>query len=212
MKRISQGRVSPQFALRRALCCIVALFALGLCLAVVASAQQTITSATLGGRVEDASGAILSNATVTITSLDTNQTQVVRSDQEGRYKFAYLPAGAYRLTVEHAGFAALQQQLTVSIGQALDVPLRLAVEGITGDVNITADVPLIEAARTQVAETVLPREIDALPLNGRNYLDLALLTPAVSRTNTGSNQRFAETSAVPGAGLSIAGQRNLYNS
>jgi carboxypeptidase family protein len=211
MKRNLQGKVYPQFALRRALCCIVALFALGLYLAVVASAQQTVTSATLGGRVEDASGAVLSNATVTITSLDTNQTQVVTSDEEGRYRFSYLPAGAYRLTVEHAGFAALQQQLTLSIGQALDVPLRLAVEGVTGDVNITADMPLIEAARTQVAETVLPREIDALPLNGRNYLDLALLVPAVSRTNTGSNQRFAETSAVPGTGLSVAGQRNLNN-
>ena len=72
--------------------------------------------------------------------------------------------------------------------------------------------PLIETARTQITETIRPREIQELPLNGRNYLDLALLIPGVSPTNTGSNQRFAETSAVPGPGLSIAGQRNLYNS
>lgn len=211
MDRIFQGKVSPQFALRRVACCLVALCALTAYLAPQASAQQTVTSATLGGRVEDASGASLSGAMVTITSLDTNQAQAVTSDAEGRYKFSYLPAGSYRLTVEHAGFAALRQELTLSIGQALDVPLRLTVEGITGSVQITADVPLIEAARTQVAETVLPREIDALPLNGRNYLDLALLVPAVSRTNTGSNQRFAESSAVPGTGLSVAGQRNLNN-
>ncbi|HUQ32500.1 MAG TPA: carboxypeptidase regulatory-like domain-containing protein [Pyrinomonadaceae bacterium] len=174
-------------------------------------AQQTMTSATLTGRVEDASGAIVSGATVAVTSLDTNQTQTALSDEEGRYRFAYLPAGSYRLMVEHAGFTPLQRELTLTLGQALDVPLKLSVEGVTGSVQITADVPLIEAARTQVAETVLPREIDALPLNGRNYLDLALLVPAVSRTNTGSNQRFAETSAVPGTGLSVAGQRNLNN-
>jgi hypothetical protein len=66
-------------------------------------------------------------------------------------------------------------------------------------------------SRTQVASTVTPQEIDTLPLNGRNYLDLALLAPNVSRTNTRSNDRFAETSAVPGAGISVAGQRNLGN-
>ncbi|HWT03611.1 MAG TPA: carboxypeptidase regulatory-like domain-containing protein [Pyrinomonadaceae bacterium] len=174
-------------------------------------AQQTVTSATLGGRVEDSAGAAVPGALVTARHLDTNQTQTATSDAEGRYRFAYLPAGPYELTAEHGGFDPLRQRLTLTLGQALDVPLRLAVAGVTGSVNITADVPLIEAARTQVAETVLPGEIDALPLNGRNYLDLALLVPAVSRTNTGSNQRFAETSAVPGTGLSVAGQRNLNN-
>jgi hypothetical protein len=174
-------------------------------------AQQTVTSATLGGRVEDAAGAGLPGALVTVNNLDTNQTQTATTDDDGRYRFAYLPAGPYELTIERAGFDTLRRRLTLTLGQALDVPLRLSVAGVTGSVNITADVPLIEAARTQVAETILPREIDALPLNGRNYLDLALLAPAVSRTNTGSNQRFAETSAVPGTGLSVAGQRNLNN-
>ena len=70
---------------------------------------------------------------------------------------------------------------------------------------------MIELNRTQVAETIVPTEIDELPLNGRNYLDLALLLPAVSKTNTGNNERFAETSAVPGTGISVAGQRNLNN-
>lgn len=203
------GDVYAGFALRRA-ARLVVILVLSSCLN-AALAQQTVTSATLGGRVEDASGAFVSGAVVTATNLDTNQAQTVTSDEEGRYKFSYLPAGTYRLTIERAGFNTLQQQLTLTIGQALDVPFKLTVAGVTGSVNITADVPLIEAARTQVAETILPREIDALPLNGRNYLDLALLVPAVSRTNTGSNQRFAETSAVPGTGLSIAGQRNLNN-
>jgi hypothetical protein len=83
---------------------------------------------------------------------------------------------------------------------------------VSAQVNIGADTPVVETVRTQITETIRPREINELPLNGRNYLDLALLIPGVSPTNTGSNQRFAETSAVPGQGISIAGQRNLYNS
>src|SRR2546430_592463 len=75
-----------------------------------------------------------------------------------------------------------------------------------------APAPIVEAGRTQVADRVTPQEVDTLPLNGRNYLDLALLAPNVSRTNTRSNDRFAETSAVPGTGISVAGQRNIGNS
>src|SRR6185295_5338530 len=86
------------------------------------------------------------------------------------------------------------------------------VAQVSAQVNIATDVPLIETVRTQVTETIRPGEINELPLNGRNFLDLALLIPGVSATNTGSNQRFAETSAVPGQGVSVAGQRNLNNS
>ncbi len=126
--------------------------------------------------------------------------------------FPYLPVGSYQMVAECPGFTAVNQPITLSVGQAMDVPIRLTVAGVTEDVSVSADVPTIEAARTQVAETILPREIDTLPLNGRNYLDLALLVPGVSRTNTGSSQRFAETSAVPGTGISVAGQRNMNNS
>ena len=85
--------------------------------------------------------------------------------------------------------------------------------GVAEDVQVnSADAPAVETARTQVAETVLPKDVESLPLNGRNFLDLALLLPGVSRTNTGNVQRFAETSAVPGTGISVAGQRNLANS
>jgi len=62
---------------------------------------------------------------------------------------------------------------------------------------------VLEAARTQIAGTMAQTEIANLPVNGRNFLDIALLVPGVSPTNTASNQLFAETSAVPGQGLSV---------
>ncbi len=61
---------------------------------------------------------------------------------------------------------------------------------------------MIEAARSQIAGTISQTEIRNLPMNGRNFLDLALLVPGVSPTNVGSTQLFAETSAVPGQGIS----------
>jgi hypothetical protein len=177
-----------------------------------AVAQQTVTSASLTGRVEDASGAVVRGASLTSINIETNQKQTATTDHDGRYRFPYLQVGRYRLSVEAPGFAPLTKELTVTVGQALDLLLKLEVAGVSAQVNITNDVPMIETVRTQVTETIRPAEINALPLNGRNYLDLALLVPGVSSTNTGSNQRFAETSAVPGQGISIAGQRNLYNS
>ena len=175
-------------------------------------AQHNVTSATLTGRIEDASGAVVSGASVTAIHLETNQQLTTTSDFEGRYRFPYLRIGDYDLKIDANGFSTVTRQLTVSIGQAIDLPIKLDVAGIAAQVTIGADVPIVETVRTQITETIRPKEINELPLNGRNYLDLALLVPAVAPTNTGSNQRFAETSAVPGQGISIAGQRNLYNS
>jgi hypothetical protein len=193
---------------------ILAILAFIICAGALSTAlaQQAVTSATLGGRVEDERGAAVEAAIVVATNLDTEQQQNTQSDEDGRYRFLYLPVGNYQLTVEHAGFAPVRRRLTLTVGQALDASFQLAVAGVAESVNVTEDsVPIVEIVRTQIAETILPHETDSLPLNGRNYLDLALLVPGVSRTNTGSNQRFAETSAVPGTGLSVSGQRNLNN-
>lgn len=177
-----------------------------------AIAQQTVTSATLSGRVQDARGAVISGANLTAINPETNQKQVAATDSDGRYRFPYLQVGSYNLSIEAQGFTPLTKPLTLTVGQALDLPLTLEVAGVSAQVDVTSDALMLETVRTQVTETIRPSDVNSLPLNGRNYLDLALLIPGVSPTNTGSNQRFAETSAVPGQGISIAGQRNLYNS
>src|SRR5215510_5350154 len=174
-------------------------------------AQQAVTSATLSGRVEDANGAAVASAAIAAINLDQNRSSTAQSDSQGRFRFLYLPVGRYRLKVEAKGFSTLVRELTLTVGQALDAQLRLNVAGVAERLDIKPEATLIETVRTQLAETVLPAEVDRLPLNGRNYLDLAALTPAVTRANPVANQRFAETSAVPGTQISVAGQRNINN-
>ena len=123
----------------------------------------------------------------------------------------YVPVGDHRLSAEAPGFAVTNVNLTLGVGSAVDVPVVLTPAVVNESVDVVTPAPIVEAVRTHVAASVSPQEIDTLPLNGRNYLDLALLAPNVSRTTTRSNDRFAETSAVPGSGISVAGQRNLGN-
>jgi hypothetical protein len=165
----------------------------------------------LSGHIDDPAGASIRAALIAITNIEKNQTTTATTDEEGRYSFLYLPVGHYRLRVEHPGFVTVSRELTLTVGQALELPIRLSVAGLADSATITTLPPLIETVRTEVAETVLAGEVENLPLNGRNYLDLAALTPAVTRANPVANQRFAETSAVPGTQINIAGQRNINN-
>jgi hypothetical protein len=91
------------------------------------------------------------------------------------------------------------------------VPIVLKPAGLVFVDTVVGGAPLVETRRTELASAITPHEVDSLPLNGRNYLDLALLAPNVSRTNLRTTDRFAETSAIPGTGVSVSGQRNLNN-
>lgn len=175
-------------------------------------AQPGVASATVTGTVLDPTDAVVANATVSLRNHDTNQLIEARTDAAGRYRFVSVPVGRYHLTLTATGFAITNTNLSLTVGQVIDLPLRLTAATAIESVSVVGDAPMVEAGRTQVTATITPMEVDALPLNGRNYLDLALLAPNVSRTNTRSNERFAETSAVPGTGISVAGQRNLANS
>jgi hypothetical protein len=134
------------------------------------------------------------------------------ADQEGRFRFPYLKVGPYEITARAQGFAPTTKRLSLTVGAAFDLPIVLPLETVDTAVTVTADATVLELARSQIASTVTVAEVKALPLNGRNFLDLALLTPGVSPTNVGGGtQLFPETSAVPGVGLSIGSQRNLSN-
>jgi hypothetical protein len=131
---------------------------------------------------------------------------------DGRFRFPYLRLGAYSVKVQKQGFAESVTTLTLTAGSAFELPVGLTVARTQSSVAVTGEAAVLEAARSQIAGTVPEAEIQNLPLNGRNFLDVALLVPGVSPTNTAANQLFAETSAVPGQGISIGSQRNFSNS
>ena len=177
-----------------------------------ARAQETINQATVSGRVLDSQGAAVPGATVSVRQTDTNATLQATTGADGRFRFPYLRIGQYELRARLQGFSENARALVLSAGSAFDISITLQVAGIDAAVTVVADSQVLETARSQIAGTVPQAEVQSLPMNGRNFLDLALLVPGVSPTNTNSTQLFAETSAVHGQGLSIASQRNLSNS
>jgi outer membrane receptor protein involved in Fe transport len=176
-----------------------------------ALAQETINNAALAGRVTDSSGAVIANASVSVRALATDVTTLATTDAAGRFRFPYLQVGQYEVVVHDQGFTDAKRSLTLTIGAAFDLPITLAV-GATEAISVNAAAPVLEADRSQIADTISQDEVANLPYNGRNFLDLALLVPGVSPTNTAANQLFAETSAVGGQGISVSSQRNFSNS
>jgi hypothetical protein len=175
------------------------------------SAQETVNNASLAGRVTDPSGAMVRGATVSATALSTGVATTTTTDAAGRFRFPLLQVGQYNVTIFATGFSSATRSIALTLGAAFDLPVSLTV-GAMQSVTVTAQSPVLETDRSQIAQTIAPNEVADLPFNGRNFLDLALLVPGVSPTNTAANQLFAETSAVPGQGISVSSQHNFSNS
>ncbi len=175
-------------------------------------AQESINNASIAGRVTDASGGAIQGSTVSARNTDTNVTASVTTDADGRFRLPYLKVGPYEVKVHKGGFADSTRNLNLTIGSAFDLPITLSIAASQTTVNVSEQAEVLESARSQIAGTVTQKEMAELPLNGRSFLDAALLIPGVSPTNTASNQLFAETAAVPGQGISIGSQRNFSNS
>jgi len=189
-------------------------FAIASCLlwgAASGYAQETVNQASISGRVVDQQGMVVPGARVTARQSETNLQVEAVTDGEGRFRFPYLKLGPYSLTCSLQGFIDVKRSLVLTVGSAFELPIVLHVAGVDTSLTVVGEAPVIEAARSQIAGTIPQAEVQALPLNGRNFLDIALLVPGVSPTNTSSTQLFAETSAVPGQGLSVGSQRNLSN-
>jgi hypothetical protein len=174
-------------------------------------AQETVNYASVGGRVVDPQGGMVPGARITARRIETGIVSETTTDNEGRFRFPYLKVGVYEIKAHLEGFSDVARLLTLTVGAAFDLPMMLNVAGVDASITVRGYAPVLEGARSQIAGTITQTEVNALPMNGRNFLDLALLVPGVSPTNTASTQLFAETSAVPGQGISIGSQRNFSN-
>jgi len=179
-------------------CWLIAFLAL-----VPATASAQFDSATLLGRVTDPSGAAVPGATVTLTNLATRIQAVTVSDGAGSYQFLNVRIGTYRVEAELSGFAtAVAPEVGVTVNARQRVDLSLQVGGIGERVEVTAGVRRLETDSSDRGQVITRAQIVNLPLNGRAYADLALLSPGV-RTSSISSSRDAS--------FNVNGMRSALN-
>ena len=113
-------------------------------------AQETLTAASVTGRVLDPSGAAVPHASISALQMATNQTYTARTDDQGRFRLPYLPVGQYRISALANGFQEATSQAQLSVGAAFDLTLRLSLSQNTSNVLVMAQPPVIEtdAARS----------------------------------------------------------------
>ena len=148
-------------------------------------AQQT--TATLLGTVTDTSGAAVAGVTVKAINLATNFTREGVSEANGSYSIRSLPAGGYKVTASHAGFQAQQiDNIVLQVEQLARVDINLKVGNVSETVNVSASAAVLQTENATVGTVIDAGKIVDLPLNGRNFIQLAQLTPGVNPGTPGS--------------------------
>ncbi len=157
---------------------IVAMIVLCACAAIPAAAQQT--TGNIQGRITDNQKAAVPGVTVTAKSAATGFTRSEVTDAEGIYRLNALPVGTYDIQAQLAGFGAYERKgVVVNVSQTVDANIELTVAGVAESVSVTAESPLIQTSSSSVGGVVDIRRIESLPLNGRQFANLAATIPGV---------------------------------
>src|SRR3989440_7652576 len=177
-----------------------ALVLMALLVAATVSASPT---GSIVGSVKDPSGSMVVGAKLTLTNVATNAKIEAVSDHNGAFQFLQLAPAVYSLVVESQGFKKLtEQSILVQVDQITHMDVALEIGSVNQIVEVaSAATPLLETDRSTLSNVVDSQVISNMPLNERQYLDLALLTPGVLPSSTGTQ----------GGGFNVAGARSQSN-
>jgi hypothetical protein len=174
----------------------------------LAPAYAQVT-ATISGQVQDSSGAGVADATVTVKSLETGTARSLTTDASGNFHVVSVPLGPQEVKAEKTGFkASVRTGINLDVGQEASVNLRLEVGGITEEVTVTGEAPVVNATTSSNSGLVGERDIKELPLNGRSYDNLITLNPSAINY---SAYKSANTTTSDGNTFSVDGRRPQDN-
>ena len=170
------------------------------------------------GTVTDPQGAVLSGATVTLTNTDTALQKTATTNDQGGFDFDVVPRGRYKIGIQQKGFRPASAEFVLEVSQVKQVNVQLELGAAAEVVDVTASVPLIDLETSSTGEVIQGRQVTELPLNGRNFSQLALLTPGVTRGDYGdqasgvnNNVETFRNGETGGAALSVNGLRAQAN-
>jgi hypothetical protein len=167
-----------------------------------AAAFAQIDSANLTGLVADESGGVIRNVEVVLTNENTGLRRVAHTDPSGRYNFEQVPPGPYRVTAQISGFQTeVVPRIELTVGRKAVLDLRLKVGEVKTETVVTAGAELVDTRSSALSTVMENQAIRELPLNGRDFAQLALLQPGVAPSTRSSD------SGGPGTKLAIEGNR-----
>lgn len=168
---------------------------------------------TITGTISDQTGAVISNATVTLTATATGTSRTVKTDSSGRYVGSLLPLGSYSISVTAPAFrTARKSQIFLEAQASLEVNFTLAPAGASSTVTVEAGSVAVETAEPSLGQVIHAQQVADLPLNGRNFVELATLTPGATAGNQpgdffNQGSGSSEVSIRGSYSLSVAGSR-----
>src|SRR5437588_8553080 len=168
----------------------VVVFILGCVLLLAPFVPAQVESAKLVGTIHDVSGAVLPGCRVVVTNTATNVARTADTDSGGDYVVTELRPGTYVVSVSHEGFKRAEQApFPLDVNQVVRVDLTLAVGDVNEKIEVTAAEPLVESQTSSIGQVVEEQRVHELPLNGRNFVELAYLTPGVNQGPSGAVQQ-----------------------